>query len=562
MLAAMRHRGPDGGGVAAVPGAALGMVRLQVRPPATLELPPVAGGRAVAFNGEVYGRLPPGGRPVVTVADELAVLLGGPPGGVDGMWALVTLTSGGLVLSRDRWGLRPLYYAEAGGGWLVASELPALLPEAGRPAPVADLVTETLALGAPVTADTVYAGVASVPPGGAVELTLAGRVVRPAAPERPAPGRPADPGHSADPADPADRPDPAWPEGPGPDRLAAALSASVGRILTAERPVGLALSGGLDSSLVAHELVRRRRRGMVTVSVLVPGAEDGVRDAAQVVGAGAEELGWRHLTTDVDRYRYLDLLEPAVAAMGYPTRMSSAPLYLALAQRTAEAGVVVLLTGEGADELFLGYSSYARWAAARHEDPVDRVERVHLPARRRAHLVRLAGPDRVRAVRESYRAAARDSVADPQGPLRSLERRLSLGPLLDRADLCLMSCSLEGRAPFLHGDVPAIAASYPDAALLARGEGKAPLRQLARAGLGVPGAGVAKRPFRAPLRAWLREDDRRWSRAVRVRVRSGCRKLDYAASAVDALLAEAPVDDEAAGLVGALLAVDAWAALP
>lgn len=530
LLAAMAHRGPDGSGVRVIPGGALGVCRLRVRPPRLLTLPPVFGGVPVAYNGEIYGTLPPAGATPAGVPGELALLLGGTFDKVDGMWALARPNSHGLTLARDRWGLRPLYYRRIDDGWAVASEIPALIAVFGGPRTSADALAELLAFGAPLTADTVFEGIHSVPPGTVVELSAARAVVRPW------PEAPCFPGH------------------PGHAQLADALAVSVARNTVAERPVGLALSGGLDSALLGGALAQARQRDLVTVSVIV---EDGGGDGVdRPPDPGPSSLGWEHVTTSVDRHRYLGLLERAVARMGYPTRMSSVPLYLALADAAADAGVIVLLTGEGADELFLGYTSYLRYAEHPELPLVDRLERLHFPAARRAQLSRLTGERQVRRCREAYRDAARRAICGG-GPLRRLERTLSLRPLLERADLCLMSRGLEGRSPFLHGAVPALAAAYGEAELLAGGLGKLPLRELARVVAG-PAAGLTpKRPFRAPVQAWLRRD-KRWAAQVRSRCRRASHKLDLGRqAAVDSLVADAHADLEAAGLVTALLAVDA-----
>jgi asparagine synthase (glutamine-hydrolysing) len=542
MIAAMPHRGPDGVGVHVFGSGALGMCRLRVRPPDRLVLPFASGGVPVAYNGEVYGTLPANGGPVEGVGDELALLLGGPLERVDGMWALARTHTSGLVLTRDRWGIRPLYYRSVPNGWAVASEIPALIDAFGGASVSTDAVAEMLAFGAPLSADTVFEEIHAVPPGATVELTTAHRVVRPWTTGNEAAGHGTGRGSRL-------------------GRLADALTVSVKRNLVAERPVGLALSGGLDSTLLADTLLRLGRRDLVTVSVLVDDAGgDGVRSAVQLLGPRAAALGWQHVTTPVGPDRYLHLLEMAVQAMGYPTRMSSVPLYLALADVAGRAGVIVLLTGEGADELFLGYQSYTRYVDDR-EAALDRLERLHFPEGRRAYLARLAGDGQVRRCRELYRETARGALQTSGGALRALERSLSLRPLLERADLCLMSHGVEGRSPFLHGDVPAVAASFAEADLVSDGIGKRPLRSLAEARRGAKAGSTAKRPFRAPIRGWLCRRDAEWSATVRRRVRSACRKLDFAETVVDPIVDAAYLDDEAAGFVGALLAVDAWEAV-
>jgi asparagine synthase (glutamine-hydrolysing) len=544
MIAAMPHRGPDGAGIHVFGSGALGMCRLRVRRPDHLVLPPASAGVRVAYNGEVYGTLPANASTVEGVGDELALLLGGSLERVDGMWALARLHASGLLLTRDRWGIRPLYYRPVPNGWAVASEIPALIEAFGSASVSLDAVVEMLAFGAPLSADTVYQEIHAVPPGATVELTAGrNRVVRPWTTGDEAVGCGTSRGSRLE-----------W--------LAGALTVSVQRNLAAERPIGLALSGGLDSTLLADTLLRLDRRELVTVSVLVDDAGgEGVRSAVQLLGPAAAALGWRHLTTSVGTDRYLGLLDEAVRAMGYPTRMSSVPLYLALAEVAARAGVVVLLTGEGADELFLGYQSYTRYVDHPEVAALDRLERLHFPESRRVYLARLVGERQVRRCRELYRETAQGALDTSGGALRTLERSLSLRPLLERADVCLMSYGVEGRSPFLHGDVPAVAASFAEADLVSDGIGKRPLRSLTESRRGNSAGSTAKRPFRAPIGMWLCRPDAQWTSTVRRRVRSACRKLDFAETMVDPIVDDAHLDGEAAGLVGALLAVDAWEAV-
>jgi len=535
LLLSMRHRGPDGSGVATTVGGAVGMGRLRIRPPRTLALPFQVGTRAVAYNGEVYADGRADGA-TATVADELGALFRDRDGSIDGMWAAAWTDGGSLMLERDRWGQRPLYYRRVGDGWAAASEASALLRVFGRPELSSDALVEMLALGAPITASTVFHNIHAVPPGALLRLT---------------PGR--------DGAALVVRRD----NGDGErgalrhhGQLPDALDRAVVRCLVADRPVGLAVSGGLDSTLVAERMLRQGLPDVVTANVSV--AADDVGDLSRFVDwltPRARELGWRHVSTTVDRYRYLNLLAESVNAMGFPTRMSSVPMYLALARIAASADVVVMLTGEGADELFLGYDSYRRYFADPGEPEITRLERVHLPERRQALLRRLFGDAPVRRCREAYRDLAYRAF-HARSVLRRIERMLSLTPLLERADVCLMASGIEGRAPFLHADVPAHAAAFDDVELSSCRLGKTPLRTMDGGRLDYHLRHVPKRPFRAPLRGWLCEDDTRWRSTVRARARRAARTLDLRAGAVDIVVDEAHEDEEAATLLGALLAVD------
>lgn len=536
LLEAMRHRGPDGRGTVRTCNGVLGMNRLQVRPPSQLPLPLSLGSQRIAYNGEIYA-VGPGSPMAKTVEDELAALFGERSAAMDGMWAAAWAEGPSLLLERDQWGERPLYYRKVAGGWAAASEASSLLRVFGRGAISEDAFVEMLALGTPVTTTTVYGDIHAVPPGVAVRLT------------------PGSPEALAIPIDERYLPRIAGVGRPTTHALGDALEGSVARCVASERPIGLAVSGGLDSSLLADQMLRLKLPDIVTASVQVAGDEMGdLGRLAQALTPRMRALNWRQVSTAVEKYSYLDLLTQSVNAMGFPTRMSSVPLYLALAELAASNGIVVMLTGEGADELFLGYDSYRRYFDGTVAGGVDRLERVHLPVRRRVLLARLVGDRQVQRCRDTYRDMARP--IGRRSPLRRLEHTLSLRPLLERADVCMMAYGIEGRAIYLHGDLPAYAEAFDDEELMVGGIGKMPLRRLGSARLDVSLQSAEKHPFRAPLRAWLTDCDAKWTAMVRARVRAASRTLDFCTRAADAIVDEAHYDDEAAALVGALLATE------
>jgi asparagine synthase (glutamine-hydrolysing) len=180
--------------------------------------------------------------------------------------------------------------------------------------------------------------------------------------------------------------------------------------------------------------------------------------------------------------------------------MSSVPLYVAMAEIAREKGIVVLLLGEGADELFMGYGSYLSLI---HEPQPSAVGFYLSPDRRRL-ASRLLGKDAVDEVTTGWMSAMGTRGSDlVANSIRSFELEHSLEPLLRRADHALMSVAIEGRTPFLHGAVPATAAALPVASLLDGGLTKAALR--VAYGDSLPGghSRSSKRPFRAPIQSWL-----------------------------------------------------------
>ena len=320
MLARLEHRGPDDAGSIAVNGSWLGHRRLSIVD--------VAGGAqplrdpdGVLFlvgNGEVYNhedlRARLDDRPFLTSSDnEVALHLldeRGPAalGELNGMFALVAAARDGrFVAARDPVGIKPLYWARCGERVLFASEMhvfdPAWQPHV-EPFPP---------------------GCAWTPEAGLVRFAR------------------------ALPSDPVAPPRGAWVSG-----TRDVLVDSVRRQLMGDVPVGVFLSGGLDSSLVAAIAARvlaARGERLATFAVGTPGSPD--LTAARLV---AEHLGTDHHETTYTAAEALAALPGVVRAIESfdPGLVRSAVPNYMLARATARH-VKVVLTGEGADELFAGY---------------------------------------------------------------------------------------------------------------------------------------------------------------------------------------------------------------
>ncbi|QJY45453.1 asparagine synthase (glutamine-hydrolyzing) [Pseudonocardia broussonetiae] len=328
MLARLRHRGPDDTGVLAVDGAWLGHQRLSIID--------VSGGHQpltdldetawIVGNGEIYNherltsRLPDG---VLrsrsdTEAALHAVLRGGPAAvaTLDGMFAIAMATAdGGGLVARDPMGVKPLYQVTDGGVTLFASELRAFDDE-DRPR------------------------VEAFPPGSL--WTPGAGVVRfaDAVPVEVRPARRAQ--HDT------------W-DDVVLDEVRDAVVAAVRRRMMSDVGVGVFLSGGLDSAIVAAIAAREvRERGEVLPTFAVGTAGSGDLVAAARV---AEHIGSDHHEVVVTAAAVAEALDEAVTVIEHfdPALVRSAVPNLLLA-REASKEVKVVLTGEGADELFAGYS--------------------------------------------------------------------------------------------------------------------------------------------------------------------------------------------------------------
>ncbi|MFF7361817.1 asparagine synthase-related protein [Streptomyces sp. NPDC008125] len=483
----LAHRGPDGFGVVGDARSAVAMCRLRVRslPADRVPFPAASGSTHHAYNGEVYAAGSGALYGVATAAvprgglDEALAVEEHGTEALDGMYALARRAADGTVeITRDPLGIKPLYLRRHRQGVAVASEIPALLglfgPARIRPAAIAQF----LLLGRVVDGGTCYEDIEPVPPCARL-LLKEGRAetasVLPAPSARSAPR--------------------GWPTTS--EGIRAAVSRAVDRVLVSDRPLGLALSGGLDSTVVALELARRGIEDLATVSVVPQGNGDGVREVADLALPGTAWHGWRHHWTGFGPGDLLAGVADAAAVLGEPTAMTSVPMYAALARLAREAGIVVLLLGEGADEVFGGYRSYLAL------EGLGSAEEFYV-APRRIELARaLLGPEACAEALAALRAALPPGRERPAAEaVRDFEYEHSLEPLLRRADHLLMAQGVEGRTPFLHGGLPTLGRAYPMAELVRDGQTKLPLRQ-AYAGELPRWQAEVKKPFRAPVDTWL-----------------------------------------------------------
>lgn len=539
----LRHRGPDGFGVVGDARSAVAMCRLRVRSRRADTVPFAApdSRTAYAFNGEVYAigldaRSPEGGplKAPQGGLDEAEAVDVQRPTELDGIYALVRRTAdGSLGLTRDPIGIKPLYLRRDRAGVAVASEIPALLELFGPASIRPEAIAQFLLFGRVVDGGTFFENIEPVAPGARLILRD-GQVRRLAI--GPAGSLLARPRASVRPA-----------------RIRAAVIRALDRVLVSDRPLGLALSGGLDSTILAAELSSRGMSDLSTVSVLPRGNGDGVRDLAALALPGTSWRSWRHRSIEFGPNDLLDGIPDAVRALGEPTAMTSVPMYAALARLARESGIVVLIIGEGADEVFCGYRSYLGLAGA------TKAADFYLTAERAALLRDLVGTQTYEAAQEALAAA----LPAPEGRdvgevVREFEQEHSLEPLLRRADHLLMAEGVEGRTPFLHGGLPALAALLPFGALVRGGQTKVPLRQAYAAEL-PHYVNEVKKPFRAPVDVWLTGHTAPGVRAELARHRERLAGVGLRPAALDSVLDRIAAGDAAVtGVIFPLLTLGAW----
>jgi asparagine synthase (glutamine-hydrolysing) len=481
MLDGLAHRGPDGDGIAQVGAVAIGMRRLRIRSSPDLVVPfALSTGARVAYNGEAYnarGEIPSGG------PGEVTALLGSDGHAVDGMYALAILDDAGqLRLVRDPFGIKPLFLRTEGAETSFASELPPLV-ETGSPVEI-DITAlhELLAFGRTLDGRTLYKGIRDVTPGADLLVAQDGSI-------RVNESRRAELLNSAR----------------GPIVLRRALREAVAHTLASDRPIGLALSGGLDSSILAFELRALGVSNLSTVSISLPDNCDGLAHLSELTLGRSAIPPWRHSVWRIDEIGYFADLAHAARHIGEPFRMSSVPLYFALGEAAKAEGIRVLLLGEGADEIFGGYESYRRFSpssTARREA----ISTFYLNATSTGYVSALIGAGPAADLSGRLEALI-GSLIDGRSPKQALlrtERLLSLEPLLRRADHALMAVGVEGRTPFLHGGLPTLAGLLPDTDLWSHNSTKIALRRAYQNVLPHDLIAGPKRAFRAPVHLWRR----------------------------------------------------------
>lgn len=514
MTDAMTHRGPDEAGYLRQPGIVAGMRRLSIID-LTGSHQPLAnedGTVQTVFNGEIFNfatlraELTSAGHRLATSGDtETIVHLYEEHGrefvrALRGMFAIAVwdARSRTLTLARDRLGVKPLYYAQGANGLAFASEIKCLLA-AGLVTPRLDLEAAELflALGYVPAPRTLFAGVSKLPPA----TTMQWRA-----------GELSEPRPYWTPYEQAVQVGRSWEEDQ--ERLLELLRDAVRMRMASDVPLGVMLSGGLDSSLIAALMTEAAGR----VSTFSIGFREDA-DANELAWARrtATRLGAEHheLITSVSDHE--DLLDDALWHLEEPI-VDLSFLGFWLLSRLARESVTVALCGQAADELLGGYHKHlaarasglaASWpsglrrAAARVACvPDERARRTRFAAAITAEddIDRLLAMSRVvtPTLRSELRGPAlpeqdpapllRSSIAAAAGPIPDgtrLGRMLALDLRLALPDLMFMyfdkmsmAASLEVRVPFADHELVSFCLALPDDRRIRRLRGKEILRRV------------------------------------------------------------------------------------
>jgi asparagine synthase (glutamine-hydrolysing) len=471
MLRALHHRGPDDSGVVIVEGTGLVHARLSIVDPSPAGHQPMAdpSGRVwLTYNGEVFNHLdlreelPPigyeGGSDTETLLHALVHWGEAAVPRCNGLYAYgaVDLDRRRALLVRDRFGVKPLYYARHKGALLFASEVRALLAAGVARRPDDALVRQMITAGWVNGPDMEIEGVHRLLPGRLLSIDIDTLATRETA--------------WYEPADAVD-----------PDRarqleslrreeqarlLREELRASVSRRLMGDVPIGVMCSGGLDSSLVSALAAEERPRvHAFNVAVADQPRVDEGPWAEKVAEALGLELHTFRMTAESWRARLVETTCHNEHALVHESSVAMAHL----AQLARDDGVKVLLSGEGADELFGGYE----WLhAAEYRDVAARDRRLESLARSVYRWVqhrRSGEGDDSSESRWERRVRSRALAAYRRhsGARGRLEAALLgdlsgyLPHLLNRQDKNTMQCSIETRVPFLDPNVVALAVNLP-----------------------------------------------------------------------------------------------------
>jgi len=357
MAAALLHRGPDGGGCRTETGIALGLQRLRIfdlsAGPDTPQSDP-SGRVWLSINGEIYNHRHLqkrfGDYPFETQTDTETVLPLYLEAGVAGLadlegmygMALYDRARRCLVLVRDRAGEKPLFYTEVGGEIWFASEIQALFV-GGVVKRELDIeaMQRYLALGYVPEPATLFRGVCKIPAGSAVRFSAGGvETVRYWRPEELQSEAPAN--------------------GDRVEQLRDALENAVRQQMRADVPVGVFLSGGLDSSLLATIAADQSPHPVQTFTARFG---DRSYDEGDWADQCARRIGAHYHPVMIDDDAFLEAFE-AICGLAEPICDPAAlPTYLVA--KEARKHVTVALSGEGADELFGGYPTYIGHRLAR-----------------------------------------------------------------------------------------------------------------------------------------------------------------------------------------------------
>lgn len=530
MMTSLVHRGPDGSGTRVDGPVGLGHLRLSIID--------VAGGSQplsnedasvwVTFNGEIYNYrdltqdLVAKGHRFRTRSDTEVLVHAYEDEGptfvrrLNGMFAfaLHDVPRRRVLLARDHFGIKPLFYAVTPDGLVFASEIKAVLAALGKPPSLRlNSLREYFMFRFVAGGETFFEDIHRLPPG-CLAIWDGDRIEIQRYWNPPAPGK----------SDVSER--------DAASELEGLLDRSVASQLMSEVPLGSFLSGGLDSGVVSWFASRHTPFKLHSYSV---GFSEPKWDESALARESAAICGTQHRPFRIDVAKFFELLPRAVWHHDEPLSHPNCVPFLHLS-RFARQEVTVALTGEGSDEIFAGYPRYmiARLSglldrlppivrsfvtAAAALSPQHKLQRlatllpfrgddsvlfnsVYLDSPRVARLTGGGVDDALQSRREIL---GRVSVpGDAVATISRYELLTYLPCLLDRMDRMTMAAGLEGRVPFLDVNLAEWALALPSRYKMAGLKTKRVVREVARRHLGEAVQAAPKSGFGVPLSHWFK----------------------------------------------------------
>ena len=483
MLPCLRSRGPDGEGVWQRGTVAFGHRRLKIIDLSETGAQPMTDeqlGLTLVFNGCIYNyrqlrdELRGHGYTFFSTSDTEVIIKAYHRWGADcvqhflGMFAFAVAehATGRVMLARDRLGIKPMYLAETPGRLRFASTLPALLAAGDVDTSIDKVALQHyMTFHSVVPAPrTMISGIRKLPPA----------TVRIIEPDGTSTSHVYwEPAHTRS----LIKTRAEWAEA-----VHESLRTAVERRMVADVPVGVLLSGGLDSSYIVALLAEQGQRGLTTFSIGFESAAGESGDEFAYSDLIAKQFDTTHHQIRIGKDRFLPAVARTVAAMSEPMVSHDCIAFNLLSEDVSQQ-VKVVQSGQGADEILAGYSWYPPLADVPREQAVDAYAREFFdrPYRELAHQL---APDWLldHDVSRDFVAA---SFARPGAPtsvdaaLRLDSQVMLVDDPVKRVDNMTMAWGLEARVPFLDHELVELAAACPPELKLAQG-GKGVLKDAAR----------------------------------------------------------------------------------
>jgi asparagine synthase (glutamine-hydrolysing) len=495
LAGALAHRGPDEQGHFRRDRIGLAHTRLSIIDVAHGHQPFVSpAGTVLIANGEIYNdldlRIELAGTPFRTASDcEPPLYLYERFGEtfarkLRGMYAIAIYdpAASRLTLSRDRFGIKQIYYADTPAFFAFASE-PAALVAAGLVAPGVDEVHRAELLQMQFTAGetTIFPGIRRVRPGETLVVEdgrLVRRVTTDAMPPKTA---------SID-------------EAQALDQLGILLTETTSAHMRSEVPYGLFLSGGIDSAALMVAMTAVTSQPIVALTAAFPDAPS--KDESLKARTVAKALKADHHIVELRAEDFFRDLPALAAALDDPTTDASAlPLFM-LAREARRLGLKVALSGEGADELFGGYKRYRRslWLGGLWREKTRTRGIIERSPSSPAPFARWR--DGIAEVERTETGAGRTGMQR----LQDIDCQAWLpNDLLLKLDRCLMAHGVEGRTPYLDNRLSPFAYALPNSLKVRGRYGKWLLREWLARHLPAADPWGRKQGFVVPAGKWLNQ---------------------------------------------------------